>query len=316
MWSNGGCPVVGRSPTNQCVESEPGAERTGQTSPCPSTWASWAPGRAGEYPAPGVDQVLAQGVLVGQALLDGDELPTRVLLEADEEEPGIELPTGRVDAVGEAVAPPQEGLAVVGGRRRLPDVRAVGDEEQAVGPESLEIDRVRFAAPPERGAARLDPSDGLLLVSEGAPVPSFEMDPDPPGHQVGPSDTSRAGRCYGRPRRTAASLPRHRRPGCLSRRGSRAGCAASAGRRRVRRYDRIRAGRSGRWPSQGRGGSGCGPHETRPGPRRRRPAHTGRHRCVRVRGRRRQMTVGRQAPRVGWTGARIGRRTAWGRSRR
>src|SRR5664280_508429 len=105
MWSNGGCPVVGRSPDKSVrrVGARGGTHGSDQSVSQPLGVVG--PGRAGEYPAPGVDQVLAQGVLVGQALLDGDELPTRVLLEADDEEPGIELPTGRVDAVGEAVAP-------------------------------------------------------------------------------------------------------------------------------------------------------------------------------------------------------------------
>ena len=72
--------------------------------------------RAGEDPASGGEEKLGQGVDVGEPGLDGDELKARILLEADEVEPGVELTRGGIDAVGKAVAATEDGLAVVGDR--------------------------------------------------------------------------------------------------------------------------------------------------------------------------------------------------------
>jgi len=62
--------------------------------------------------------VLVQGVHRAEPPLDCRELLVRVALEADEEEPGVELSRGRIDAVGERVATPQAALAAVARRRR------------------------------------------------------------------------------------------------------------------------------------------------------------------------------------------------------
>ena len=48
-------------------------------------------GRHGEERAAGVHDVLVQGVVGGEPSLDRDELPPRVALEGDEEQPGVEL---------------------------------------------------------------------------------------------------------------------------------------------------------------------------------------------------------------------------------
>ena len=63
-----------------------------------------------------MDQVAAEGVLLGQSSLNGHELGTRVLLEADEEEAGIEFAGGRIDPVDEAVAAAQDCGPMVGRR--------------------------------------------------------------------------------------------------------------------------------------------------------------------------------------------------------
>ena len=81
-----------------------------------------------------------------------DELVGRVLLEADEEQAGVELAGGRVHAVDEAVAPPQQGRPVVGGRGRHPDVGALGDAGLAEAVEGGQVERVVLVGPSPSGA--------------------------------------------------------------------------------------------------------------------------------------------------------------------
>ena len=128
---------------------------------------------------------VGQGVGSGQPLLDPDELAGRVALEADEQEPGVELTGGRVEAVGVVEAAAQQLDAAVGGGRRLADVGPRGDDRLPVGPERIEPDRVVLAPPGQRRARSLEPPDGPLLDRQGGPGPGLQVDADAPGHQVG-----------------------------------------------------------------------------------------------------------------------------------
>src|SRR6266536_944813 len=71
------------------------------------------PGWHGEQGTAGVLDVVVERVSGGQLRLDRHELPARILLVGDEEQPSVQLPGHRVDAVGEGVAPAQELLAAV-----------------------------------------------------------------------------------------------------------------------------------------------------------------------------------------------------------
>ena len=117
-------------------------------------------------------------------LLDSHELVRWIPLEADEEEPGIEFTSIWIDAVREAVTASENGNSVIGRRSGYSDVSGGRYEGSSVAVQCRQIDRVVFVGRAERGATRLDPTDGAFLIAEGASVPRFEVDPDPACHQV------------------------------------------------------------------------------------------------------------------------------------
>src|SRR5262249_4881949 len=129
--------------------------------------------------------VLVQRVRGPEPGLDRRELAVRIALERDEEEPGVELARGRVDAVRERVAAPEDALAVVRRRRREPDVGVERDDRLVVGAAEAEVDLVVLAPAGERRAADLEAADGLLLVAERGAVPRLDQHPDTPGDEVG-----------------------------------------------------------------------------------------------------------------------------------
>ncbi len=128
--------------------------------------------------------VLVERVLGTELALEGDELLARVALVADEEEAGVELAGGRIDAVAEAVAPAEDADAVVFGWRRHADVRVGGDEQAALRVEGREIRRVVLEPAAERRARHLLAPDGLLLVLDRRAVPHLEQHADAAGHDV------------------------------------------------------------------------------------------------------------------------------------
>ena len=95
--------------------------------------------------------VFGQGVVVAQAALERDELRSRVLLVRQEDQTGIELTCGRIDAVGVAIPPAQDPQPAVVLRRGEPDVRVIGDDGLAVA-RRAKVGDVELGDPGERRA--------------------------------------------------------------------------------------------------------------------------------------------------------------------
>ena len=110
-----------------------------------------------------MEDVLVEDV-PGEVALDALEL-VRVALEADEEEPRIELSGDLVEAVGERVAAAEDPRPeqVAGAE---PHVRVAVDHG-ALGTARLEVGRVELVGAGQRGPGVLGAADRALLLGRG-----------------------------------------------------------------------------------------------------------------------------------------------------
>jgi hypothetical protein len=139
--------------------------------------------------------VVVEGVVFGQALLDGDELPPWALLEGDEEEPGVELSCAGVIAVRVRVAAAEEALVAVCLTTGEAYVR-VGRDHRRAARFSVEVDGVVFVVAPKGCAALFLTSDRALLFFEAGCVPDVEEHPYAARHKICPATQPR-GACVG-----------------------------------------------------------------------------------------------------------------------
>ena len=164
-----------------------GEQRTGLEKPLRHEAAGPDSRRYREEAAPGVDDVLAECVVLAEAALDRDELLVRIALERDEEEPRIQLTGHRIDAVGVGIATPEDALAAVRCRaRRDGCARRPGSRGGRPSP-CRQVGSVVLMTAGERSAARLEAADRLLLVAERGAVPGLDPHPDPPRDEVAPA---------------------------------------------------------------------------------------------------------------------------------
>src|SRR5580698_2665836 len=158
-----------------------GVARSGEKSVAPAL-AGVQAGRAGEYGAAGVLDVLVEGV-GGERLLQPDELG-RVLHEGDEEQAAEQGAGLRVDAVGERIAAAQDPGPAVVLETGEPDVGVRGNSRLAVAPARGEVRCGELAASGQRGAGNLRPADDVLLILQVVAVPVLDEDADLAGYQV------------------------------------------------------------------------------------------------------------------------------------
>ena len=264
--------------TSKLIATEPTGSARQREQPSPTYPPGRTPGRDGEERARRVLDVLVQGVARPEPALQHGELGVRVALEADEEEAGVELAGGRVDAVGVVVAAPQDAHAGVR------DVRAPRGCGRRPGSRACRRAGGRRGRPgrarPARRAARRRACSGRSCPA-GRRAPSVPLLDQ---HADAARDDVRAA-VHPRLRLVAADphVPAHLggvggvevvravlEPLQVARRRLRPATSPPPG--------RSRAASSASPPRRGRSGPGRARRGTRPGDRRRRPARTGRRR--------------------------------------
>jgi hypothetical protein len=114
-----------------------GSREKGFSDPAGLSHAAWA----GKEGACLVLDEAVEGVVAREALLDGDELPARVTLEADEEQAGIHMSVD-VHAVVEGVAASQQTGTMVDRWRCETDMRVGRHHEASILVTRCEIYRV------------------------------------------------------------------------------------------------------------------------------------------------------------------------------
>ncbi len=155
------------------------------------SWASRTPGGTAKDRGTHVLDVLVERVVGGEVALERDEARAHVPLVGEEEQARVE-PAQAVGAVGEGVAPAQDGRPVVGVGMREPHVR--------VGLHRLQERLVVLLGLADRGALALVAAEHVLLFLQRGAVPGLDVHPDAPGDQVRPA---------GHPRRPVAVADPH-----------------------------------------------------------------------------------------------------------
>ncbi len=141
------------------------------------------PGGIGEQRRAGVLDVFGHAV-PGNRVLHRDVVGSRVADVGQEEQPGVEA-TQAGTAVDEVVATTQHLDAVVEGRMRHPDVRAVlAISGTPPWPLQGEIRIAELGAAGQRRPFGLRPSDHGFLLLQRLPVPHLDVHVDPAGYQI------------------------------------------------------------------------------------------------------------------------------------
>ena len=143
----------------------------------------WTPGRTKKYPPP-IGLIYSSSCSPLRRDLHGEKACGEIGLEADEQEPHVEL-AGGGHAARKIVAPAQDPARLSPGRARIGEADVGGEGH----PRALRIGRiirdVVLVRVGERRAARLFATDDLFLVDQRVAIPALDENADDADDLIG-----------------------------------------------------------------------------------------------------------------------------------